>query len=131
MVTWVSLWIGLKVRTPSRAVIATMVVLVLWCAGPPIVMIMLDELTRLDVTELPWSAGFLLSPASIIGFAESGYDWDWFGREPFVAVAANFLWHGAIWGLFRTMCLVGADKPLGRVPETRRGRLANPPEPAR
>jgi ABC-type Na+ efflux pump permease subunit len=124
MVTWVSMYIGLKVRTPARAIIITMAALALWCGGPPLVMVMLDEAGWLDATSLPWSLGWLLSPASIIGFAESGHEWDWFEAVPLVPVFANFLWHAVVWALFRALCLVNADAFLGRVPEVGRRPLS-------
>ncbi|NLW50096.1 MAG: ABC transporter permease subunit [Candidatus Brocadiaceae bacterium] len=114
MVTWVATYIGLKARTPTRAIVVTMVVLVLWCAGPPIALGMIDVLTWLRAGRLPLSLGFLLSPASLIGFAESGHEWDFFGPMVGPALVVNFVWHGGIWLFFRTHCLVHAEELLGR-----------------
>ena len=121
MVTWVSLWIGLEARTPSRAVIVTVVVMALWWVCPFIFMALLDELTRYIVTDTPWCVGFLLSPGTMIGLAEAGSDWeDMVDLPPVLTAAVNFLWHGAIWAFFCALCLVRADHYLGRVPEPRR-----------
>ena len=53
-------------------------------------------------------------PASLIGFAESGHEWDFFGPMVGPALVVNFVWHGGIWLFFRTHCLVHAEELLGR-----------------
>jgi len=119
LIVWVSLWIGLKVRTAARAVMTAMVVMVMWCLLPWFIAILVDlsHVRWFDLDNAPFSYFVLLSPASIIGFTEwwRSHAWEMFEAPPLVPIVLNHLWYGAILFLVRRRCLRRADRYLGRV----------------
>jgi ABC-type enterochelin transport system permease subunit len=118
MLTWVSLWLGLRLRRRARAILTSLGVLVAWTVGPLLVIGLVAAAFRpywLD--DPPYSYLFLLSPATMVVLAEIGELDSLFRRTtPFLPIAVNFLWHGGILFFFRRLCLRHADRYLGRVP---------------
>lgn len=136
MLMWVSMWLGLKIRTRSRAIITMLGVLVGWSVGPLILMGILCVLAQTDPERSGLSYMMLLSPATIvpcIEFAniENIFD-DVFNAPAPVIIFLNFLWHGGVLFFFHHLCMKHADRYLGRaegLPSPRAGitRLAGPP----
>jgi hypothetical protein len=123
LVSWLSLLIGLKVRTQARAVIASLAAIVAWCVVPILLFTMPLEMLLIGPR---WGRGpeawrealirfsALLSPATIIPFNEFNAlnqlaDWRW------LPVIVNFVGYGACLVYFRRLCLTNADRLLGRV----------------
>ncbi len=120
MLSWVARWLGLKIRTGSRALIITLAVIVLWCVGPIVLRYVLWDL-------LPWTRStlfyflLLLSPATIIimaervGEAHHYHLAHTFGVPAVVPICLNFALYGTVLYVFRRLCLTRADRYLGRL----------------
>jgi ABC-type transport system involved in multi-copper enzyme maturation permease subunit len=119
LVAWLSLLIGLKVRTQIRAIIGSMAAITAWCIAPLVFIVMpvsiMTQASRMyggndwnSVTQLDW----LLSPASII-FINAG-DWRGYHADPWLCVLLNFAVYGAALVKIRSICLKNADRWLGR-----------------
>jgi hypothetical protein len=118
MFTWVSLWIGLRARTPGRATIGTLSVIVLWCVLPFVLASIVALLADMEMDRPPLSYLLLLSPASIIAFTETN-EWGLFSTAPLHTVLLNYGWYTAIMMCFRQLCIKNSDRDLGRVAEGR------------
>ncbi|MDB6174768.1 MAG: gliding motility-associated transporter permease protein [Chthoniobacteraceae bacterium] len=107
LVSWLSLWIGLKETTRFRAIITALVVIVLWCAGPIVAALVIDS-NRLE----PWIMGMspiflpVLNEVSEIPRLSQGHPW--------LLVTLNFTFYGAMLALIRWRCLNLADYYLRR-----------------
>lgn len=116
LVAWLSLLIGLKVRTQARAMIGSMGAIVGWCVAPFIFCVMplaiLFPFARPEHDLSTWSV--LLSPASIIFINEFDGLNDFSKDAPWLPVVLNFAAYGFLLFLTRRLCLVNADRWLGR-----------------
>lgn len=126
MLSWVSRWIGLRVRSRARAVAATLGGIVAWSLAPLGLVIGASVLTGTDPDSSGLAFLFLLSPAIVIPLTERANSGLTF-RGTFHAPAAvpiflNFLWHGGVLYYFRHLCLKHADRYLGRVGERKTER---------
>ncbi len=114
MLSWLSLWISLKSRTRFRAILTALMVVVGWIAIPwllaAIVSVAADDNW---LEETPGLVVMLSSPATMVVVAEFGPPRD---QSMPVLIALNTLGYAGVWLLFRTLCLSGADRLLGRVP---------------
>jgi len=111
MIAWLSLWIGMIVRSPTRSILACLGVIVVWAGLAPLVFAMLNA--YFGINDRTWLPLLLLSPASIIPFIE--FDGlDEFPWAPWLIVALNFCWYAGITLVLRGICLYGADWFLGR-----------------
>ena len=119
MISWVSLWIGMKARTRSRAIIVSLAVVVCWCALPIFMLFGLQNLLAAGPRPLSPSLYFLLlSPASIITITESRETWGVLFDAPLlVPIIISYVCHGMLLLWFRWLCLQRADRYLGRVTE--------------
>ena len=114
MVAWLSLYIGLRVKSQARAIVAALGAFVVWCVAPLVFIVMpLDILTR-PQPDSGFGFVFLMSPAAIVGFNETN-GWRELANHPWVAVVINFTFYGICLCLFRWLCLSGADRLLGRI----------------
>jgi len=117
MVAWLSLLIGLLVRTQARAIMSSLAAIVAWCILPIIFLTMpLDILLRGVVPGHGVIAKYaaLFSPATIIPFNEFNA-LNEFGGIRWLPVILNFLGYGMCLFLFRYLCLSMADRLLGRL----------------
>jgi hypothetical protein len=127
LVAWLSLLIGLTVRSHARAIIGALAAIVAWCVMP-VVFIALPLAIMSGPGTFERSGlifTLLLSPASIIPFNEFG-ELHEFAKVPWVALILNFLGYGFCLAVVRTVCLVNADQFLGRIEniwERRTGRF--------
>ena len=123
LVAWLSLFIGIRIRSQSKAIFATLATLVAWCVLPVFFVMLMFE-------ALGWHGSgqlfCLASPAAIIPFNEF-FDLDEFLARPmgvssrsarataeWVAVILNFTVYGAIMFAIRSLCLTDLDRRLGR-----------------
>ncbi len=113
LISWVSLWVGMRMRTRFRAILTVLVIFVVWCAIPPIM--------RLFVTHdfpgwpLQWS------PAMLVALQQSHELGDLFHpKTPFFAgdlwidLLRTFSVYGVILFVVRWHCLRHADRYLRR-----------------
>ncbi|MEA3211572.1 MAG: hypothetical protein QOE70_4629 [Chthoniobacter sp.] len=114
LVSWLGVWIGLRVRTRFKAISATLICLVVWNAVPLLSGDYLAHILALkhDLYILLW----LIAPVSILQVNEEGmlsrllYSTGW----PWAAIALNFTLHGLLLLFFREFSLATADRCLRR-----------------
>lgn len=115
MLSWFALWVSLKSRTRFRAILAALMTLVGWVVLPWLVGVLFAITVNDDIFDE--GAGLILmlsSPATMILITEFGPPTE----VPLpVLVTLNTLGYTGVLVLFRTLCLNGADRLLGRVEE--------------
>lgn len=117
LVSWLSLWIGLKMRTRFKAIITALAAVVAWCVLPLVVfgiggseifglsrgvyepLTLLSPLTAVAVNEFGSLSNIAFSRSSIGGW---------------LVVLVNFAFYGAMLLLFRHLALSRADRYLRR-----------------
>ena len=118
LLAWFSLWVGLRVRTRGRAIMASLVALAAWCLAAPVLLLVLGAC---GMVEMSSSGGFpncllLLSPA--VGVAATEFGWGGhsglFEGWGVGAMIFNFVLYGAILFRLRYLCLRDADRLLRR-----------------
>ena len=128
LTAWLSLYIGLKVKTRVRAIVASLAVLCGWCLLPLVLIFLpLMMLVPAGGSSYPLGLSILLSPAMMVAVNEYG-DWRAFGGDPWPAMTLNFLLYGTVLILIRRRCLVHADRLLGRSESCDREPPAHPNE---
>lgn len=112
LVSWVSFFIGLKVRNQTRAIVGSLAGIVGWCVLP---LLFVTPLIGLFARSPRSGSGilFLTSPAVIIPFNEFSA-LEELGGSPGMAVFLNFLFYGVLLIAVRAKCLAAADRQLGR-----------------
>lgn len=115
LAAWLSFLIGLRMKTHSRAIMASTAAIVAWCAAPilflttPLKIVLgspgVDERSIVNFSTL-------FSPAMVIPANESSRLPD-FGN-PWVAICCNFALYGTLALVFRNLSLKHADRWLGR-----------------
>lgn len=115
MIIWLSLWIGLKVRTRFRAIITALVALVLWCALPIVAMVAILVMDYQRESGISRSIG-LLSPLTIGIINEEGdlNNFPWKLDSPWPVIIFNAVLYGTITLLIRRHALANADRWLRR-----------------
>lgn len=114
LTAWLALFMGLRVRTQVRAIIAAMGSSVAWCILPFIFVVLplaivLDGTGGTDGVVM---GAQLTSPASIVFMNE--FDNDDFLKDPIKAMIFNFAFYGTATLILRHLCLKHADRWLGR-----------------
>ena len=104
LVQWLSLWIGLKMRTRFRAILTALAVLVAWCVVPLIFCFSLEAESD--------NALFQISPLAVPAWNEDGNLYRMFPNFPLLGVLVNFLIYGTIAACIRHRCLSRADAYL-------------------
>ena len=132
LTSWLSLWIGLKMRTRFKAILTALAVIVAWSVGPIIAAIFLQNVRIFDgpMRHLPSGVLLMLSPLSVPGFNEQselryfppfdsgsfaglGPNGPWTGL-PWLILAVNFTFYAALFFLIRHRALARADHYLRR-----------------
>jgi hypothetical protein len=115
MIAWLSLLIGLVIRTQARAIIAALGTIVGWCLLPFVFIMLPLEIMAGPIHSNSGLTFFtLLSPLSIVPFNEFA-GLQGFAELPWLAVIVNFTGYGAVLALLRQACLANADRFLGRL----------------
>ena len=107
LVKWLSLWIGLKMRTRFRAILTALGVIVGWCALP------LIFASTLNVN--PRGLGrvlYIVSPLSVPAWNEMSDLRELFGDSPLGGLVATYSAYALILLLIRHRCLSRADAYL-------------------
>lgn len=113
MVAWLSVWISLVVKHPTRAMLTAVGTLAAWCTTPPILLVLIYELIWRGGDNEVWTSLCMLSPAVALVAIEIN-ELDDFMFDPWVMVILNFLFYGGMTVFFRWLCLSRADRYLGR-----------------
>jgi len=114
LVAWLSLLIGLAVRSQTRAIIGSMAAIVAWCAIPPVFIGLPLSIAYGPLSKT--SDHFLLllsSPATILFCSEFGL-LEHYMEAPWAGVIINFAGYACALIVIRAICLDRADKWLGR-----------------
>ena len=122
MLSWVSLWIGLRSRTRFRAVITALVTVVLWVVLPVLLVVLADEVFSVRLRTLG-DYLIMLSPGSALCISE--FEDTPYNTPPLRLLLVSSAWHMCIMLYFRHLCLGNADRLLGRVPENPESRKAS------
>jgi hypothetical protein len=114
LVAWLSLFIGLRVRTQARAIIGSLGAIVGWCILPLVFIVMPVMILLIRGPGRPGGASLtLLSPMMIIPFNEF-IALKELADHPWLVVGVNFLGYGVVLLTLRHACLKNADRFLGR-----------------
>jgi len=114
LLAWIGFAIGLQIRSQTRAIFSALALVTTWCIVPFVLGIMVHEALRwFRFGESPANYFLLLSPISIVGFAEFS-DLEFFYKTPYEAVAVNALMYGGVLYFVRQWCLRNAAAKLGR-----------------
>jgi hypothetical protein len=117
---WVSFRIGMKMKSPSKAILTTLGTLVAWCALPA--MLIFAFMVSMRSNQIPTAGSansgelllFLFSPAYLVAFAEL-QPLHTLGPIPYLPVLLNSLFYGTCWWLIRHQVLTHADDCLARM----------------
>jgi ABC-type transport system involved in multi-copper enzyme maturation permease subunit len=111
--SWLCLWIGLRAKNRFRAIMTSLIVIVVWSVVPVATAdVFYFEYFRGDSEIRTLTASF--SPAFVIAMIEF-CEFEPIAGMPFVAGAiANFIGYGSLLVYFRWKCLSNADRYLGR-----------------
>ncbi len=125
LTAWLSLWIGLKMRSRFKAILTALAAIVAWCAVPVIAMPFLANYVRGNGWErdLIRCMILILSPIFVPAVNEESnlgripWSGDWkteFPAFPWLVIAVNFTFYAALLFLFRHLALSRADRYLRR-----------------
>jgi ABC-type transport system involved in multi-copper enzyme maturation permease subunit len=116
MIAWMSVLIGLKVKSQAKAIFITLAVMLTWIVAPIVGIIILDEFGSVRIGDENPVTMLLAcqSPAMPIFFLESAVEPEAMG----LVIVASLLEYGMILICLREICLSSAARILGR-PETR------------
>jgi hypothetical protein len=117
MFGWAAMWVGLRAKGRSRAVVTAVLALFLWCVVPYLLIALFALAAGIPPDRGGLAYLWLMSPATIIPMTElAGMSiFRNFGGVALVPVALNCLWHGGALFFFRYLCLTHADRHLGRL----------------
>ena len=115
LVSWLALWIGLKMRTRFKAIVAALAAIVAWCALPLVAAGFVYDHWR-DRAWIHEGTGAisLLSPLSIVYASEQGTLHEFFNLPTWFVVAATFSFYALLLWLIRRQALRNADFYLRR-----------------
>lgn len=109
LVSWLSCWIGMRMKTQSRAIFTTVAVVVAWTFLP---MLILDPMfgSYAPQPRIEYRALQMLTPASFIMWVE----YHQLVFKPWNALLFNTILYGGIAVILRQHCIKGAEGLLGR-----------------
>ena len=112
---WLSILIGLRSKSQTRAVLISLGAIVAACMGPLLLMFLIEVIFE-PPEKHPVNLFFLTSPMASVAFNEFNVYTHMF-RSPWLAVALNTVYYGCWWVGLRTVCLRRAPRWLGRTCE--------------
>lgn len=118
LLSWLSIWIGLKTKSPTRATLTALIVVVGWCVVPLIVILVYwESWLRPRGGGSIESAGYAmllqLSPLGLLFQSEFG-SLHQFSEIPLLPMFVNLLIYGSTCVVLRMRVLLHADRLLGR-----------------
>jgi hypothetical protein len=118
LLSWLSIWIGLQTKSPTRATLVSLVVVVAWCILPLIVVLIGWELFRdpgMNSGIENHGFGMLLQLSPLGLLCQSEFDSiQRLSEIPFVPMLVNMLFYGSITLVLKYNVLSNADRLLGR-----------------
>lgn len=112
MLIWLFCWIGMKIKSQTKAILSSLSIVILWCMLPFILAFPVLILNpAFDENSILY--GVFLSPVSYIvmneyaAFSEFGSAW--------IPLLVNTLIYGICYYLFRSHCIRHIDENLGRL----------------
>ncbi len=115
LVIWLSMWIGLKTKSQTRAILLSLATITAWCLIPFGVFILFAELTGTEYTSI-----LFLAPCAMIvvnelnEFPKYSNAMDTQAMLAWVVILVNYAWYGGWVLVFRGLSLRHADRYLGR-----------------
>lgn len=113
LIAWLSFLIGLRMKTSTRAIFASLAAVLSWIILPFPVLISLFEAFHVPQGH-PWTMTLLVSPAAVPAFSEMRH-LDNLGRSLWLTAILNLILYGALLYVVRRMALKQAARCLGRV----------------
>jgi ABC-type transport system involved in multi-copper enzyme maturation permease subunit len=126
LLSWVSLWIGLKMRTRFKAILTALAVVVGWCAVPVVIAVIIEENFRFlprDLRDMIAGALLTCSPLALPAFNEQGD----LGNYPLlkhlglqntdvalISLTLHIVLYGTLLVFIRHLALRSADRYLRR-----------------
>ena len=125
LTSWLSLWIGLKMRTRFKAILTALAAVVAWCVVPVLGILFLESVRPFDrdVRDIFTGVFAMLSPLAVPAFNEQSalHEFPRFGGwdrgspgAAWIVLAVNFTFYAAMLLLFRHLALSRADRYLRR-----------------
>lgn len=127
LLSWLTLWLGIRSKSPSRAILICLGTLIAWCVVPPFVLALTSQhlfyrvMVSADYNYLRML--FFSSPVAFLALNESDSLWEVY-PIPYIPLLVNTALYGACWLWIRRDVLNRADEYLGR------GRRVKPLPPA-
>lgn len=112
MLIWLFCWIGMKVKSQTKAILTALGVIVIWCILPFILVFPIYILNP-SFNESSVIYGSFLSPASYIVINEIGA-FNEFGTTWLPLIINSLIYGGCLW-FFRSQCHKHIDENLGRL----------------
>lgn len=112
MLIWLFCWIGMKIKSQTKAILTALGVIVIWCILPFILSFPIYILNP-SFNEESVIYGLFLSPASYLVINEIG-EFREFGTT-WTPILVNSLFFGGCLYFFRRQCLYHIDENLGRL----------------
>jgi len=119
MFSWVSTWVGLRMRGSMRTMVAAVLLVVIWCVAPWVFGVLLEAVSQGAMERPPGSLVFMFSPGTAVALTEIDIEvWEEVLEMPIVAgLALNYVLYAGILLVARWRCLAKADDYLGRATE--------------
>lgn len=115
LVTWVSMWIGLKTKSQTRAILVSLAAITAWCMIPVGVFILFAAFTGTEYVSIMFLAPFgMIMINELNDFPKYMNSHDSQAVVVWGLVFANYAWYGVLVLFFRGLCLRNADRYLGR-----------------
>ena len=118
LVSWLSLWIGLKMRTRFKAIMTALAVVIGWAVGPIVILILSERWLRPYIGYRWVELLAMLSPLPVVALNEnSSLGSGFFGRKfasPWLPIIVNFAFYGLALLAIRHRALSRAERYLRR-----------------
>jgi hypothetical protein len=127
LMIWLALWIGLKIKSPTRAMLGALVAVVAWCVLPLVGIAMIWNLfisPHENIGNSGYGMLLQLSPLALLMFSGGGA-LSLLSQSPLVPMMINVLLYGGCTLLLRAWVLVSADQLLGRTQSRTRRQMMN------
>ena len=119
LMAWLALWMGIRCKSPARAILAALATLVAWCVLPAVVTLSTFQYlfpSYQTLQQSPYAMLMLIlldTPAALIMFTEI-HGLHWLHPMPYLAALLNTVVYGTCGLLIRRNVLRHADRYLGR-----------------
>ncbi|MES2789393.1 MAG: ABC transporter permease subunit [Planctomycetota bacterium] len=118
LMAWLALWVGLKIKSPTRAVLGALIAVVAWCVIPIMVITTIWNLfvsPNRNICMDGYGVLLQLSPLALLATSEGNAIRE-LSQSPLFPMLINILLYGGGTLLLRAWILASADQLLGRTP---------------